>query len=162
MGRSLAIIGLFFLLGCAGVQQGLAEWISGSEIDVAEDGSVTITNADGSSQVVTQGDQATRPIGFPIPEPPGEASLDSVLTGSKGSPTTLAYRLGEEEDAEALLAFYQEWFAGEGIDAMVDSKNMAGMKTSAIVGSVDGVMYAVTFTDALGTRMLTLAVTPAH
>ncbi|MEZ4320118.1 MAG: hypothetical protein R3F61_21745 [Myxococcota bacterium] len=161
MRRAVHIASIAVLLGCSGFAESVAEWVSGSEIEVEGD-RVVLTNADGSRQVITQGEHAEAPADFPLPLPPGQPTLDSVVAPEGKGASTLSYRLGPDDDAEAVVAFYTEWFAAEGIEVMSDHKNMAGMRTTALVGSRSGEVYSVTFTDALGTRMLTLTVTPAR
>lgn len=150
------------LLGCSGVSTGLAEWLTGADLEVAEDGTVTMTAADGSTQVITQGDQAERPEGFALPEPGEGASLESVVASEDGFAHTLVYRLEPSADADVILDIYREWMVAREIQPAGDRKNIAGMRTEALVGTGDGAVYSVTYTDGLGNRLLTLGVTRAR
>ncbi|MCB9679717.1 MAG: hypothetical protein H6737_31715 [Alphaproteobacteria bacterium] len=161
MRRAVIGVSFVFLLGCSGIAEGLAELISGSEIEVDGD-RVVLTNPDGSTQVITQGENASLPADFPLPAPPGDIPIDSVVDSDDGGPRTVSYRLRDADDANAIVAFYSDWFVAEGIEVASDHQNLAGMRTAAMVGSRDGVVLAVTFTDALGTRMLSLSATPAR
>ncbi len=160
MPRLALAVGLFGLLGCSGMAEGLVELFTGTDIDQQGD-DVVVTNADGSTQVITQGEGTQLPEGFPLPPPP-EGALDSVVRseGSSADSIVVSFRLDDETDVDVIIAFYEDWFEAEGIEIESDTKNMAGMRTTAMAANKGGEVYSVTLTDALGTRMVMLSHTP--
>ena len=160
MPRLALAVGLIGLLGCSGMAEGLVELFTGADIEHEGD-EVVVTNADGSTQRITQGEGTALPEGFPLPVPPA-GTLDSVVRSEGGSNNSIvvSFRLEDDADIEPIVAFYDQWFADQGIAVESETKNMAGMRTTAMAATKNGEVYAVTLTDALGTRMLMLSHTP--
>lgn len=161
--RGILVVVVLSCLGCSGLSEGLVEWSTGMDIEVADDGTVVITNPDGTRQVVTQGDKAVVPADFPLPAPPGAPTLESVLVDESGKgPSSVTWRLTEGDVSDDVIAFYQAWFTEQvGVTVQRDDQNLAGMRTVALVAPVGGATHTVTFVDALGSRTVTLAVIPA-
>jgi hypothetical protein len=153
-------VGLIGLLGCSGMAEGVIELFTGTSIDQEGD-DVVMTNADGSTQRISQGEGTALPEGFPLPPPP-EGTLDSVVKSEGGAAnnTVVSFRLDEDANIDRIVAFYVDWFASEGLPVDSETKNLAGMRTTAMAATRGGDVYAVTLTDALGTRMLMLSYTP--
>lgn len=151
---------LLACLGCSGISESLVELSTGMDIEVQEDGTTVITAADGTKQTIRQGGDATLPEGFPVPPPGDDPLLESVMLG--GEQTTAVWRLAATDDLDAIVAAYQAWFVDErGVEVRRDDQNLMGMRTTALVATVDGKLITVVATDALGSRLITATVQPA-
>lgn len=153
----LACVGM---LACAGLTEGAVELATGISIEEQPDGTVVIVNPDGTRQVVGKGAGQEPPPGFPLPRPPGDLDVESVLTSDGSGPTIVTWRLGADDDVDDVLAYYEAWFREQGVDVSRDDQSLAGMRTVVLAARVGDQTHSVTLTDALGSRLVTATVSP--
>lgn len=146
--RVLVVTTVGALLGCAGLFG-----------DADGPIPITVTNSDGSVQTITKGQATSIPADFPLPLAPGLEPQASIVS-SAGGPTMVTYKLDTREAAGAMVDFYTTWLTEQGIEFEVESTNLGGMKSTSILAERDGDELAISVMDGMGTRMLTLSVTP--
>lgn len=161
MRRVLLVGSALIALGCAGLSEGLVELSTGMDIETRPDGTVVITNPDGTRQIVSGDGKASLPDGFPLPAPPGSPAIESVVATEGGTGLMIVtWRLTDADDTAEILAFYEAWFAEQGQTVQRDEQDIMGLRTVAMVARADQGVHTVTYTDALGNRLLTVAIEP--
>lgn len=139
-------VALFAGLGCAGL-------FEGEQVEEP----LLLEGPDGTVQTITRGSAAEVPEGFPLPVPVGR-DPDSAIE-SEGR-TTLTFELVSEEEAQAQVERYTHWFSEHQADPEVQKQNLAGMRTTVLVGEVGEQRLTVTILDGMGARLLTLTAEP--
>lgn len=145
-------------LACSGLTETAME-MSGTSMEIGEDGSVTMTLPDGKEiRTVPKGDI---PEDFPLPEPWEGAAPESVVyMGTEGvvRMTTVSYD-SLKRPKEEVIAHYQVWFDAHTEQSKSEDLSVPGMATDSMVGTLaDGRVAIVSITTGPGINTVSLVV----
>jgi len=145
-------------LACSGLTETALE-MSGTSMEIGEDGSVTMTLPDGQTLKTQQGGEV--PDGFPLPEPWEGAEIESVTEMSRDGELTMVtvnYK-GLKRPKDEVIASYEAWFEEHGELMASEDVSAPGLTSLNIVGRLpDGRHGVVNINELMGQNSVSLVV----
>lgn len=147
-------------LGCAGLTEKAVEITTGGQMEISENGDVTMTLADGTTVVTQQG--ADLPEGFPMPPPYEGAEPQALVTTTDPEGKTYWVVTYEMNAPRAQVAeTYEAWLNEHTTDVQHKKESVAGMVSEVLTGSLDGdAKVVVTLTEAFGANSISAVWSP--
>ena len=140
---------LAFGLGCSGIGETLLD-LSGGDIELAEDGSVTVTMPDGQKMHTEMGGDL--PADYPLGPPWEGATTESVVTMLSPDDETVQVIVSWplERPREEVIAHYKGWFEQNTTNVQHKDESVAGVVTEILHGEYGDGEVLVTVTEAFG------------